>query len=127
MVDARLAHSVPVGIVTGAYLCLTPGEALWLWRRRNGLNRAGAALALGIPQRGLRATERGTEGAAAGLPLYVTRPRPTPLEATLVARRRSGLTSGAIARRLGISRMMLWKWERASDPRLAAFWENYRD
>jgi transcriptional regulator with XRE-family HTH domain len=113
--------------LAGLVGALSVGERLWLWRRRHGYDRRAAAAVLGLPRRALKDLETGKGGAGAALPGYVTRLRSTPPEALRVARRRSGLTSGAVAARLGISRMALWKWERAADPRLTALWEGQSD
>jgi DNA-binding XRE family transcriptional regulator len=106
-------------------VALTPGEALWLWRRREIFTRRGAADWLGIPRATILALERGTGGTDAALPRYVTGLRPTPPEALRIARRRSSLGSREVATRLGVSRMTVWKWERAADERLVAFWDGY--
>jgi DNA-binding transcriptional regulator YiaG len=104
---------------------LTSGERLWLWRHRAKLTRGATAAFLVVPKGTIQALERGTGGTDAALPRYVTGLRPTPPEALRIARRRSSLGSREVATRLGVSRMALWKWERAGDERLAAFWDGY--
>jgi DNA-binding transcriptional regulator YiaG len=106
----------------------TPGEELWLRRRLLGFSQEEAALVLGVAHSTVASWEArkglATKAAEAlgGLP----RPpggRATPGDLAALARRRQGWGSFGTAERVGVSRMTLFNWERASDERLVAFWE----
>lgn len=99
---------------------LTPGEALWLWRRTRGLNQAEAATRLGIGRGLVSALElgRATPGPGIRVPVVAA----TPGWTLVLARRRSGLGLAGVAARLGVSRPTVLAMERRADPALTKFW-----
>lgn len=98
----------------------TQAEELWLWRRSKGLKASTAAARFGIGRSAYWRAEAGRRGVAKG-PWRPVRDPPAGLLCAL-ARRRSGMTAWEVARALGVSRVTLLAWERASDGRLGRFW-----
>lgn len=99
---------------------LTPGEALWLARRRAGRTLGEEAAARGCGRRQLLEAEQGRRAAPRGHGGPVE--GPTLPEALRLARRRWGAALGGLATALGVSRVTVHAWERRGDARLVLFW-----
>ena len=101
---------------------LTPGEKLWLARRRKGLSGAEAAARAGLGKNAwydVEADRRPSPGLrAAGFRAY----RPTLPELLALARRRAGCGLDDFAAYLGTSRPTALAWERAGAAAVRNFW-----
>ena len=94
-----------------------------IWRWRHDWSRPRAASALGLKRDQLAAIEHGRSVVPAELRMIMGRIVPTIPEKLRLARRRAGIGTQAIAAHLGISRMRLWKLEKAGDDRVIRFWK----
>lgn len=98
---------------------VSPGERMWLRRKALCLSQREFCRKFGLSRGRLSAMEldrleippRLLEGVDVGV-------RPT----LALLRRRSGLTLLGVAGVLGVSGVTVLAWERASDPRLIAWW-----
>lgn len=95
----------------------TPGEELFLWRRRHRLNQAEAAKKLRTIFAAYKEAE--LDHGNLGLIRHVS---PSAGDLCRLARRRSGLELRAAAGEIGTSHRWLLHRERADDPRLVAWW-----
>lgn len=97
----------------------TPAEDIWLWRRGSGRTQTEMAALWNCGRTTFWKYESGLLELP---PTYRGHSRPGIRELLPLARRRAGLTTAALAGRLGISRVTLAAWEREVDSRLVAWW-----
>jgi DNA-binding XRE family transcriptional regulator len=101
----------------------TPAEDLWAWRRSRGLTQVEAAARFGVCHQVLSWLENGLRPVPAGITARTgCQSPPEPLLAVL-ARRRYGRGLAGTAALAGVSKVTWLAWERATDPRVRAFWE----
>lgn len=100
---------------------LTHAEEWRLYRRRLGISQRKMAKRLKVHRGFYQGVEAGEHELTFPYKLTLS-PPPAQAEYLLLARRRSKLSAAAVAEKLGVTRMCLYKWEHAADPRLVKFW-----
>lgn len=114
-------------------LCLTPGEALWLRRRRAGDTMATWAQVFGCSEDAVYKTEHDLREPPTMIRVllrWFRRPRPiTPGEYSALQRRRAGKTMAWVAKKRKSTRTTVWKQEHdktQTAPDLAVWWSLQR-
>lgn len=101
----------------------TPGERLWLQRKMAKRTLRQEARRIGVNHNYYSEMERDRRDppahVAASLPFPTAYAGPFALQ---LMRRRAGVRLPELAKRLGVTRLTILKWERAADPRLVEFW-----
>lgn len=99
---------------------ISPGEIIYLWRRRATMDRREAAKVLGISEQRLREAEKGEWTpreyrellVRSGInPSFYRGTYMTPAESLIIARRRAGLTQVGLGKVLGCSHVRVLEME----------------
>jgi DNA-binding transcriptional regulator YiaG len=109
---------------------LTPGEALWLVRQRNGLTQEEYRDGRWGEEK-LRKMEHGLNQIPGRLLLAIEQQMeaapPTSIEVCTIWRRRAGWTQAGLAQRMNVSRLTIHEWEHGRQAcwQLIEWWASY--